>query len=322
VAGLGLLAGCGRLPGQAATAPRVFRLGRLIDSGPENLATSQTHSLTQALHELGYVEGRNLAWEYVFAEGQYERLPELATALVNRSVDVIVTGTNLTALAARAATSTIPIVMAISGDPVGAGLVASLARPGGNVTGLSSLSPQLSAKRLDLLRDALPGLTRVAVLWNGADPVKALDYRQTEAAGQALGLTIQTLPVGTVNDLDPALESASRAGTQALLVLGDGLTQGNHGRILARAADAGLPVMYEQRRAAVTGALLSYGPNIDDLYHRAASYIDKILQGTRPADLPIEQPTTFDFVINLRTAQALGLTIPPHVLLQATEVIQ
>jgi putative ABC transport system substrate-binding protein len=278
-------------------------------------------ALTQSLHELGYVEGENLVWEIAFAEGRYERLPELAAGLVHRSVDVIVALGPYAVSAAREATSTIPIVMPISGDPVALGHVASLARPGGNVTGLSSLSPQMSAKRLQLLRDALPGSGRVAVLWNGASPIKAMDYCETEEAAPKLGLTLQSLPVRSVDEFESALEDASRNGADALIVLGDTLMNPNQGRILEVAARHHLPALLEPRDAAAAGALLTYGPDLPALYRRAATYIDKILKGAKPADLPIEQPTKFDLVVNLQTARALGLTVPPQVMAQATEVI-
>jgi putative tryptophan/tyrosine transport system substrate-binding protein len=208
-------------------------------------ATPYAEALAQGLHELGYVEGHNLAWEYAFGENQPERLPELARGLVHRQVDVIVPMGHQAALAARDGTSTIPIVLPIHGDPVGAGLAASLAWPGGNVTGLSSMSPGMSAKRLELLREVLPAMGHVAVLWNGADLTKGSDYRETEAAAQALRLTIQSLPVRTPDEFEGALEAAGRERSDALVVLGDALTMGNHRRILDLAAASGLPVMYE-----------------------------------------------------------------------------
>ena len=321
VVGLGLPAGCGRLPGQAQ--PRVYRLGRLAEGSAQQVGTvPYWEALSQGLRELGYVEGQNLVWEYAFGDGQFERLPELATALVQRQVDVIVVTGHQAARAARQATSSIPIVVPIHGDPVGDGLVASLARPSGNVTGLSSMSPDMSAKRLQLLKDTVPGVGRVAVLWNGADSVKASDFRETEAAAQALGLTIQSLPVQQATDLDGAVALAGHERADAMIVLGDRLTATHHRRIVELAASGRLPVLYEPREGAIAGALMSYGPNVSSLHYRAATYIDKILKGAKPADLPIEQPMRFDFLVNLKTAEALGLTIPHHVLLQATEVIQ
>ena len=320
--GLGLLAGCGRLPWQAPSSARVYRIGRFWEQGLEVLATPNAQALEQGLRDLGYVEGRDFYWEYAFAEGHYERLPELAASLVERHVDIIVIVGHRAALAARDATSTIPIVMAISGDPVASGVVASLARPGGNVTGMSSMSPQLSGKRLELLRDALPGIGRVAVLWNADDPVKALDYQETEHAAVLLGLTLQPLPVRTAGEFASAVEAARHSQADALLALGDTLTVVNLARLVDLATASNLPLMHEPRQAAMAGALLSYGPNLPSIFHRSATYIDKVLKGAKPADLPVEQPTRFDLVINLRTAQALGLTIPPHVLLQATEVVQ
>jgi putative ABC transport system substrate-binding protein len=299
----------------------VYRLGRLLE-GRIGVGSANWEALTQGLHELGYIEGETLVWENAIAEDQYERLPDLAVGLVHASVDLIVAVGFYAVSAAKDATSTIPIVMPISGDPVALGHVASLARPGGNITGLSSQSPQMSAKRLELLRDAVPGARRVAVLWNGAHPTKVLDYRETEAAAPTLGLTLQSLPVRGVDEFESALEAASRNGADALIVLGDPLMNPNQGRILELAGRRHLPALLEPREAAVVGALLTYGPNHPDLYRRAATYIDKILKGAKPADLPIEQPTKFDLVVNLQTARTLGLTIPPSVLAQATEVIQ
>jgi putative tryptophan/tyrosine transport system substrate-binding protein len=323
VVGLGLLAGCGRLPGQAQPSPRVWRIGRLSISGLM-LASANASELTNGLHELGYVEGVNLQWEDAFAAGDHERLRALATALAQRPVDLIVTAGAPEAVAARNATSTIPIVMGIVGDPVAIGVVASLARPGGNVTGLSSLSPQMSGKRLELLRDALPGLARVAVVWNAADPVKALDYRETEEAARALALMLLSLPVRTVEEFEEAFEAARRQGADALIALGDALTSppANVQRLVDLAAERRLPLMLEPRHGAYLGALLTYGPNQPAMWRRSAAYIDRILKGAKPADLPVEQPMTFDFVVNMKTAQALGITFPNDIMLQVTEVIQ
>ena len=326
LAGLGLLVGCGRLPGQVP-APKVWRIGRMSVANPYQdwLSGRNAAAFTEQLRELGYVEGVNLVWEDAFADGQLDRLPELAAELVRRPVDLIlIIGGAPAALAARDATSTIPIVFGILGDPIAIGLVASLARPGGNVTGLSSISPHTAGKRLELLRDAAPGLARVAVLWNAAEPVKALDYQQTEVAARALGLTLLSLPVRTRDEFAGAFDTAVAEGVDALIALGDPLTgsiaMGK--RMGDLAAERRLPLMLEPRDQAAGGALLTYGPNQIAMWRRAPSLIDRILKGAKPADLPVEQPTTFDFVINLQTAQALDLTIPHHVLLQATEVIQ
>ena len=323
-AGLTLLVGCARLPGLAAPAPRVWHVGLLHSSGPGWLTGDAAQALAEGLRELGYVEGVNLQWEYAFVDGDAGRLRERVIGLVHRPVDLIVTGGTREVLAAKEATTTIPIVMGIVGDPVGIGVVASLARPGGNVTGLSSISPQTSGKRLELLRDALPGLGRVAILWNTADPVKALDYRETEATAPVLGLTLVSLPVRAVEEFEGAFDAASREHADAFIALGDALTSAppNVQRMVELAAARRLPLMLEPRHTAYLGALLTYGPNQPAMWRRAATYIDKILKGTKPADLPVEQPMRFDMVVNLQAAQALGLTIPHHVLLQATEIIQ
>jgi putative tryptophan/tyrosine transport system substrate-binding protein len=324
--GLGLLAGCGRPPWQAPP-PRLWRIGRMSVVNPHGawLTSPNATVFTEELRGLGYVEGVNLIWDDAFTDGQLDRLPELAAGLVHQSVDLIlIIGGAPAALAARDATSTIPIVFGILGDPVGIGLVASLARPGGNVTGLSSISPQTTGKRLELLRDTLPGLTRVAVLWNAAEPVKALDYQQTEAAAQVLGLTLLSLPVRTRDEFENAFDAAVRERAEALIALGDPLTGGAAPakRMADLAAERGLPLMLEPRDQALGGALLTYGPDQLAMWRRVAHYIDRILKGAKPADLPVEQPMRFDLVINLKTAQVLGLTIPHYVLLQATEVIQ
>jgi len=274
------------------------------------------------LRDLGYAEGRDLAIEPRFAEGRLDRVAELAADLVRLEVAVIVAGGDAVIHAARDATRTIPIVMAVSGDPVGTGLVASLARPGGNVTGLTGISPEVSGKRLDLLKQAVPGASRVAVLWNAADPYKALDFRETEVAARALGARLYSLEVRGPGDFDGAFETASRERPDALIVFADPLTLTRRTRIVGFATQRGLPSMYELREFVDIGGLVAYGPSLNDLFRRSASYVDKILKGTKPAEMPVERPTRFDFVINLKTARALGLTIPPSVLTQATEVIE
>jgi len=223
---------------------------------------------------------------------------------------------------AKQATSTIPIVMGLSGDPVGLGFVASLGRPGGNITGLSIMSPQLSAKRLDLLKETIPSTSRVGFLWHPTNPGTALALRETEAAAPLLDLQIQSLEVRNLDEFADALDAATAQGVDALRVTGGGLTASHLTRLVELAIQRRLPTMYEERESVLAGGLLSYGPNIPDLSRRAAGYVDKILKGTKPADLPVEQPREFDFVINLKTAQTLGLAIPQHVLLQATEVLQ
>jgi putative tryptophan/tyrosine transport system substrate-binding protein len=315
--GLGLLAGCGRWPGQMAPA-QIARIGFLA---PVTLQP-RYEAFQAGLRDLGYIDGQNVVFEFRSAEGHDERLPTLAAELVQLRVDVIVAGGTSAARAAQRASSTIPIVMAL-GDPVGTGLAASLGRPGGNVTGLTNLAPQLGAKRLELLKETLPGLARVAVLWRPDNPVKQAEWKETESAGQILGLQVQSLEVRAPEDFERAFAAATREHADGLIVFGDDLFAASRAlQIVELAAQSHLPAMYESRVYLELGGFISYGPSISGLYQRAAYYVDKILKGAKPADLPIEQPMRFDFIINLRTAQALGLTVPPHVLLQATEVIQ
>jgi putative ABC transport system substrate-binding protein len=258
--------------------------------------------------------------EYRFTEGRNEEFRALAAELVALEVDLIVavaTGIQ----AAKDATTTIPIVMTSSADPVGAGLVASLARPGGNVTGLSQAAPQLSGKRLEWLKATVPGLSRVAILWGPANPGLMLSFRELELAAQTLGVEVLSLEVRDAEDFAPAFETAIHEQAQGLITLASSLTFYNRARIAELAAKSRVPAMYELRRFPEAGGLMSYGPSSAHLFRRAAYYVDRILKGAKPADLPVEQPREFDFVINLQTAHALSLTIPPHVLLQATEVI-
>jgi putative ABC transport system substrate-binding protein len=321
VAGLGLLAGCGRWPGQAREPDRVPRLGWL--TGPSE-ATTNFEAFQQGLREYGYVPGQNVSIEARTVEGtDTEALRATIAALVRLPVDLIVVGSGLPAArAARDVTTTIPVVLTVGGDPVEGGVVASLARPGGNVTGLTAISYQLSGKRLELLVQAAPGVGRVGVLWNAASRGKAREWQETAAAAQRLGIRLQSIEVRGPEDFESALDTATRERPQALVVLHDGITAAARPRILDFAMGAHLPAMYEFRDWTEAGGLMNYAPNRADMARRAAYYVDRILKGTKPADLPVEQPREFDFVINLRTAQALGLAIPPHVLLQATEVIQ
>jgi putative ABC transport system substrate-binding protein len=334
--GLPLLSGCTAPASPARPLAKAPHVGFLVPGCcafviPKGL-DPYIGGVQDGLRELGYIEGKTIAFEYRTANLREERLPALAAELVQRQVDVIVTVEDQTTHAAKGATSTIPIVMASSSDPVGSGLVASLARPGGNVTGLTHSSPGLTAKRLYLLRDLLPGVSRVAVLWNSAVPDKVREFGETQAAARDLGIELQSLDVrGRLfnlaskledEDFEAAVREASRGQAQALFTLFDPITFIYQKLIVELAAKYRLPDVYEVREFVDDGGLLAYGPNLVALYRRAAVFVDKILKGARPADLPVEQPTTFDFVLNLRTAQALGLTIPPTLLLQATEVIQ
>jgi putative tryptophan/tyrosine transport system substrate-binding protein len=316
--GLGLLAGCGRWPGQGQQPAKVPRIGFLAPGAPQ----PQHEAFREGLRALGYVEGQNITIEHRSAEGREERLPELAAELVQLRADVILAAGTPAAVAGKQGTNSIPIVFGASNEPVEAGLVASLARPGGNVTGLSLMNSQLSAKRLEILKEAVPAVSRVAVL---AWPLQATverDWNETQVAAQALDLQMQRLDVQRADEFASAFEAAIRKGADALVVLPNSFFARERVSIIELAAMHRLPAMYEQRQFAEAGGLVAYGANLNDLYRRAATYVDKILKGVNPTDLPVEQPTTFDFVINLKTAGALGLTIPHHVLLQATEVIQ
>jgi putative tryptophan/tyrosine transport system substrate-binding protein len=309
------------LAAEAQQPVKVARIGVLAPGSPTS-SPQLREAFRQQLRELGYVEGQNIVIEYRWAEGRAERLPDLAAELVSLNVDVIVAGGTPGPLAAKHATGTIPIVMTAAGDPVGSGLVASLARPGGNVTGLSARSPDLSGKRLQLLKEVVPGVARVAVLWNAANPYAALVVRETEAAARSLGVQVQFLEVRGPDDFENALPAAIRGRAGALIVVEDPLTFLYLKRIAEFAAQNRLPATYGYREFAEAGGLMTVGPNLADLYRRAAIFVDKILKGAKPADLPIEQPTKFELVINLKTAKALGLTLPPSLLLRADQVIE
>jgi len=274
------------------------------------------------LRDLGYIEGKNILIEYRFAKGKPERVSDLATDLVSRKVDLILTAGTVQGRAVQQVTTTIPIVLAVSGDPVGTGLVASLARPGGNITGLSMISPDLAGKRLELLKEAAPKIARVGVLWDALVPDNTLDFKTTQLAAQALGLKLQSLEVRSPEDLEGAFSIAAKQRLDALVVIGGGIINSHQKRILAFEVRNRLPAMHEMLRSAEAGGLMAYGVNFADLFRRAATYVDKILKGRKPADLPIEQPTRFEFIINLKAAKQIGLTIPPNVLARATKVIR
>jgi putative tryptophan/tyrosine transport system substrate-binding protein len=277
--------------------------------------------LVQQLRELGWIEGRSIVIEYRWAEGRNERFAEIAAEFVRLKVDVIVTYGTAPTLAAKQATAVIPIVFAASGDPVGTGLVASLARPGGNVTGLSGQQTDSATKRIELLREVIPGLGRLAILANTASPLAVVELREIQTAAHTLGLQVNTLEVQQAQDVAPAFDDL-KDRVDALYVVGDPLVNTNRIRINILAAGAGLPTIYLLREYVEAGGLLSYGPNILDLYRRAAGLVDKILRGAKAADLPVEQPTKFDLIINLTTAKALRLKIPESLLLRADEVIE
>jgi putative ABC transport system substrate-binding protein len=278
--------------------------------------------VTEALRELGWVEGENVVFERRYAENRLERLPEMAADLVRLKVDVIAAGGTLAPLAAKRATSTIPIVMTVAGDPVGSGLVDSLARPGGNVTGMSLMAPDLGGKRLELLKELLPRLARVALLWNAANTYSARVFEQVQAASGTLGIEVQSLELRQPDDFDGAFETVQRQHSDALMTVEDPLTFNHRKRIADFAAGQQLPSLSGLSEFAAAGGLMSYGANQDDVVRRAAGYVDKILKGAKPADLPVEQPTKFELVINLKTAKALGITIPSSLLARADEVIE
>ena len=321
LAGTGAVLLASPLAAGAQPAARVPRIGYLAPSlSPE--ASRLIGAFRQGLRELGYVEGQNIALEFRSAEGSADRFPALAAELVALKVDVIVAGATLAALPAKQATGTIPIVFPIHTDPVGAGLVASLARPGGNVTGLSFSSEDLTGKRMELLKETIPGVTRIAVLWKSPNAAALVQLKAAEVAGRALAVSLQILEVRGAEDLEKALQAATQGSSGALLVVDDPFTFLLRKRIVGLAAKSHLPAMYGPKEFAIDGGLMSYGANLEDMFRRAATYVGKILKGAKPADLPVEQPTKFDFVINLKTAKALGLTIPPSVLGRADEVIQ
>jgi len=309
------------VPLAAAAQPpgKVYRIGYLSTNPPP---AHLWETLLDGLRERGYSEGRNLVFERRFSEGNAERFPEFAAEMVRLRVDCIIVSTTPAAIAAKNATQTIPIVIPTAIDPVGAGLVASLARPGGNLTGLSVLAPELSGKRLELLQEVVPGMTRVAILWNAANPANAPVWQETQAAARALGLLLHSQEVRGPQDFEGALARTAQVRPDALLVLVDSLISMHHQHIAEFATQQHLPSVFDIREPVVAGGLMSYGPSIPDLYRRAATYVDKILKGTKPADLPVEQPRKFELVLNLKTAKALGLTIPPLVLFRADEVIQ
>ncbi len=307
----------------AQTLTKVARIGTLLPQArPAAPDWKERWPFAKALRELSWVEGKNLAIEDRWAEGRTERFPALAAELVGLKVDVIVTFSWTAAVAAKNATATIPIVIVGAGDPVGTGLVQSLAHPGGNVTGLGDLSTELSAKRLQLLKEAVPKLSRVAVLWNAGDGGMTLRMRAIQAASQQLAVTVRPLGVYSLDDFEVAFTAMTQERPDALFVVSDPLVTGNRKRILDFAAKHRLPAMYENRAFMADGGLMAYGPSFDDNFRRAAAFVDKILKGARPADIPVEQPMRLELVVNLKTAKALGLKLPQSILIRADEVIQ
>jgi putative ABC transport system substrate-binding protein len=309
------------LAARAQQVGKVSRIGFLGTSSP-SLERHLVDAFRQKLRELGHVEGENIAIEYRWAEGRDDRLPGMAAELVRQKSDVIVTTGTPGTLAAKQATKTIPIVFASSGNPVQGGLVAKFARPGGNVTGFTVSAPELEGKRLQILKEAVPGLSRAAVLWNSANPGVTEYYQQTRAAAAALGLALQPVEIRRVDDFKNAFSTVASAQPHAMIVLPDRLLLAHRMQIVNFAATTRLPGMYPYREYVDAGGLMSYATSNIDLLRRTAIYVDKILKGTKPADLPIEEPTIFELVVNLRTAKALGLEIPSVLLLRADEIIE
>jgi putative tryptophan/tyrosine transport system substrate-binding protein len=317
------------LGGAAATWPLAARAQQprklptigLLATNSVAVQSQWNAAFLQRLRSLGWIEDRTIAVEVRWAEGRPDRYAEFANELVRLKVDVILTSGAPAVRACKQATSVIPIVFAVAGDPVGTGLVASLARPGGNVTGLSLQQVEVAAKRLELLRELVPGLRRVAIMGNVTNPSSVLELREVEQAASTLGMEFTTLEIRQVRDIMPAIEEL-KGSAQALYVPGEPLLTVNRIRINTLALGARLPTMHGIRDSVEVAGLMSYGPNFPDLYRRAAEVVDKILRGTKPADIPVEQPTKFDLVINLITAKALGLDVPPTLLARADEVIE
>ncbi|MEK7709553.1 MAG: ABC transporter substrate-binding protein [candidate division NC10 bacterium] len=300
---------------------KVYRIGFLGNSTAA-LEANLVGPFREGLRDLGYVEGQNVLIEYRWADGKYDRFPALIAELIALKVDVIVTAGTPATLAVKKATTSVPLVMVAVGDPVGTGIVASLNRPGGNITGLTSISPELEGKRLELLREVVPKLSRVAVLWNPVSPFQVIAEKEVQAAAQVLRMNVLSLGVRTPEELKDALAAIARERPGALLVLADRLFLHSRARIMDFAAQHRLPGVHAYRELVEAGGLMSYGPSYAGMHRRAAYYVDKIQKGASQADLPVERPATFELVINLKAAKALGLTIPQSVFLRATGVIQ
>jgi putative ABC transport system substrate-binding protein len=307
--------------GAVATAQQPTKIPRI---GYQSAGSSgeREEAFRQGLHELAYVEGQNIVIEWRFAEGKPDQIPRNSAELVRLRVDVIVTGGSTDTRAAKAATSTIPIVMTNDSDPVGTGVVASLARPGGNITGLTTLVSELNGKRLELLKETLPRLSHVFALRGPGPERSAVTLKETQVAARSLGLKLESLDVKEPDDLNRAFDAITKARTGALIVTGGPFSRANQNRIVEFAARSRLPAIYYRRESVEDGGLMSYDANRNDLSRRAAVFVDKILKGAKPADIPVEQPTKFELVINLRTAKQIGLTIPPNVLARANRVIR
>jgi putative ABC transport system substrate-binding protein len=313
-----LFALCFSVEAQPKKIPRIGFLG----GSSASAYSSFLDAFRQSLRDLGYDEGQNIAIDYRYGEGKRDRLPGLSADLVRLKVDVIVVSGALAISALKNATKTIPIVMTTVEDPVAQGFVASLARPGGNITGLTNLAPELSGKRLELLKETVSKISRVAVLWDPSTPGSVVTFKETQVVAPALSIQLQSLEVRNSNDFERAFRAASTDRAGALIVLQSLLTNAHRQRIVDLALNNQLPAMYTQTEYVEVGGLMSYAPSYTDIYRRAATYVDKILKGIKPADLPVEQPMKFEFIINLKTAEQIGLTIPPNVLARANRVIR
>ena len=309
--------------GAAQQSGKVPRIGFLSPSSPSDPRTQRfREAFRQGLLALGWVEGQNIAIEYRWAEERTERLADLASELVSLKVDVIVAATTPAIQPMKQATRTIPIVMAVAADPVATGFVANIARPGGNITGLSMMAPGLLGKQMQLLKEVVPKISRVALLWNPANVSNTPQLPHVQDAARALAVRLQPLEARGPGDIDSAFVAMTRERAGAVIVLVDSMFVAHRTRIAGLAAKSRLPAVYGLTDHAEAGGLMAYGPNVADLYRRAAAYVDKILKGAKPADLPVEEPTKFELVINLKTAKALGLTIPPSVLVRSDQVIE
>ena len=320
---LGVLSGAALMPlaargQQRANVPRIGFLGNSTATLEANLVGP----FRGALRELGYQEGRNIAIEYRWAEGKYERFPALIAELLAAGVEVIVTAGTPASLAVKKATSSVPLVMIAVGDPVTTGLVTSLARPDGNITGVTSISPEMQGKRLELLREVVPGASHIAVLWNVGSPGQVIQEGETRAAAQVLGMKMLSLGVRTLEEIEDAFATIVRERPEALFVLADRLFLHHRKRIMDFAIQQRLPGVHAYRELVEVGGLMSYGPSYADMHRRAATYVDRILRGERPSDLPVERPVKFELVLNLKTAKTFGLTVPPSLLARADEVIE
>ena len=306
---------------EAQQPTKIPRIGYLSPTSP-SVSPTRIKAFRQGLRELGYVEGKNIIIEYRYAERKFDRLPALAAELVRLKVDVIVTGGGVITRAAKEATVTIPIVMTNDSDPVASGFVASLARPGGNITGLSTFAPELSGKQLELLKETIPKLSRVAVFGTSNNPDNAQVLREVELAAGAFGVKLQYLEVREPKDIETVFRAASKGRADAALVLPSSIFNSHRTQVVELAVKSRLPAIYNHSQYVVDGGLMTYGASINDLDRRAATYVDKILRGRTPADLPVEQPMKFEFIVNLKAAKQIGLTVPPNVLVRADRVIR